>query len=187
MRGLFAVVFFVFCSWGSGIATAEAKSMVAQRSGVNVYSEPSLKGKVLQTLTKGTEVVVTDSERKGLFLSVRLQDGVDGFVPYIQLVEKSDENVTKVMNYVRQLVKPKDQADNSARKRSAAAVMGIRGLAASKSEELDSVSNARPNLKAVYEMEERDVNGADLEMLRAQVGKEMDSRLGEISGAAETE
>lgn len=158
--------------WIAVAAHAADRQMVAQRDGTKVYSEPSMKSAVKTELPKGTAVMVFEEGGKGLFRKVRLTDGTEGFVAYIQLAEQASGSSTKVMNLVRQLVKPGDQPDDSARRRSAAAVMGIRGLAASKSEELDSVSNARPNLKAVYDMEERQVKAADLEKLSQEVARE---------------
>jgi Zn-dependent protease with chaperone function len=160
----------------SSAARAEEKTMYVTRANAKLLSDKKLSSPPVATLKQGDAVTVVDGGNF-LFHKVKTPDGKNGFIPYTSVSEKNDSNLRKIFNSVKGITKPEEQTNNESRVRTTNAVMGIRGLNATPEEQLSSVSNARPNMKAVYTMEEFETRESD-------VTKLADAVMGELERAA---
>jgi hypothetical protein len=145
-------------------------AQVEAKKDIDIYSEPTNKSAVLGKLKTGESV---DSvERKGMFWQVKTKDGATGFVSVLAVKHNADAggNLAKaIKNVVKQ--GREDETDDS---RQRSAVMGVRGLA-----EDDSAGNAsalRPNLRAVFAMEDVNLRQKELEALGNDILAEIEKK-----------
>jgi hypothetical protein len=154
-------------------ANADEKTMYVNRANAKVLSDKKLSSPQVALLKQGDAVTVIEGGNY-LFLKIRMADGKSGFIPYTAVSEKNDSNLRKMFNAVKSITKPAEESNNESRVRTTNAVMGIRGLNATPEEQLSSVSNARPNMKAVYAMEEYQVRESDVAKLSDAVVGELE-------------
>lgn len=150
----------------------QAGSIAAKSDGVQVFESASKTSAVLMTLKKDQEL--ESGERKGLFWEVTLQGGKKAFVSVSNVTRKVEATSSSVAKAMRlENSKNREEADTaSARQRTS--VMGVRGL--SSSTRLANAGDVRPNLRAVYEMEDRKVNRKAVESLARLVNSEVESK-----------
>lgn len=147
-------------------------SEVEAKKDLDVYKDATNKSEVVGKLKSGDSA--ESVERKGMFWQIKMKGGETGFVSILSVKHKADENgnlAKAIKNVVKQ---GRSDDDDDSRQRSA--VMGVRGLAAD-----DSAANAgsiRPNLRAVFAMEDHNVRKKEVEALGADVFAEIEKSAG---------
>lgn len=142
-----------------GASEALAAEVEAKKDGVEVYSEATNKSAVVSTMKSGDALPAT--ERKGMFWQVDV-NGKPGFVSVLAVKHKPDVN-SDLANAIKSVVKDGHPGDESSETRARSAVMGVRGLASDDS--AGNAGNVRPNLRAVYKMEDRTVSAKKVEQV----------------------
>ena len=156
------------------IPTALADKFVAKRNGVLVYEQAAGTSKSVQTLKKGE--MVEAKERSGAFWAVELDAGKKGFVRASEILKIANSDANALSRAVQNATASKREKDDSAnaRARSASAVMGIRGL--DEDSNAGARANAKPNLGAVYQMEDKHVPESRIDSIEDGVNTELDSK-----------
>jgi uncharacterized protein YgiM (DUF1202 family) len=126
-----------------------AATVESQKDGVEVYSSADKSSAVIQKLKKGDKL--SAGERKGMYWQVKTSSGKDGFVNMLLVKVKPDENpgLADAMREAAKKGRSQSAADGG---RTRSAVMGVRGL--DDTGEVGVAANLRPNLHAVYRMED---------------------------------
>jgi len=142
---------------------------VEPKSGdVSVYGEATNKSEAIGSLKVGQKLEAV--ERKGMFWQVKTADGKIGYVSVLQVKHKADSS-SGLASAIKSAVKEGRSGDEVTESRSRTVVMGVRGL-----REDDSAGKAgdvRPNLRAVYDMEDKTVSPAKIEELGDKVFQEI--------------
>lgn len=155
---------------GGGAFAAEVE---AKKDGVEIFTDATNKSDVIGKLASGESVDA--GERKGMFWAVKTKDGKAGFVSVLAVKHKA-ESATDLSKAIKSVTNQGRQADDNSETRARSAVMGVRGL-----REDDDAGNAgalRPNLRAVYAMEDHAVKKKDLESHGETVFKEIAKKSG---------
>lgn len=149
---------------------AIAGSVEAKKDDVEVFAAADKGSAVVTKLKKGQ--AVTSSERSGMYWQVKLPDGKAGFVSVMAVKIKAEAG-GGLSDTLRDAVKAgrTNAEQNGARSRSA--VMGVRGLDENNTEMAGSV---RPNLRAVYSMEDTEVVQGKLDQQAAIVENDILAR-----------
>jgi hypothetical protein len=108
-----------------------------------------------------------------MFWEVKTKDGATGYVSVLAVKHNADTdgNLAKAIKNAVKQGRPEDDADDS---RQRSAVMGVRGLA-----EDDSAGNAsalRPNLRAVFAMEDSNLRQKELDALGNDILAEIEKK-----------
>jgi hypothetical protein len=123
--------------------------LIAQKPAVAIYSAADKASSVLVTLNAGD--TVTYSERSGMYWQVLTKDGKPGFVSVLAVKVKPEEKVG-LNDAMREAVKNGRSQSTADGGRTRSAVMGVRGL--DDTSETGMAGSLRPNLHAVYAMED---------------------------------
>ena len=162
--GAFAIV--------SIASTAIGASVEAKKDGVEIYATADKGAAVLQKLKKGESVA--SGERSGMYWKVKLAGGQAGFVSVLNVKSKTDGESGGLNNALREAVKAgRSSGDDGSRSRSA--VMGVRGL--DDTGDTAMAGAVRPNLRAVYLMEDIEVSQEKLDQQAELVNREIERRL----------
>lgn len=153
--------------------TAVASSVEAKKDGVEVFAAADKAAAVLTKLKKGESI--TSSERSGMYWRVKLQSGQAGFVSVLNVKVKSDGESGGLNNAIREAVKAGRSSGEQDGSRSRSAVMGVRGL--DDTSDTAMAGAVRPNLRAVYLMEDIDVSQEKLDQQADLVNREIEHRL----------
>jgi hypothetical protein len=153
--------------------TALAAEVEAKKDGVEIYADATNKSAVLGKMKSGEALKA--GERKGMFWAVTAKDGKAGFVSILAVNHKADGN-TDLANAVKSVVNEGRASDNSTESRARSAVMGVRGLAPD--DNMANASNIRPNLRAVYKMEDSQVKEKRVKELGDDVFAEIAAKAG---------
>lgn len=148
---------------------AYAKSVEAKRDGVDVLSSPDKNAPVLQKLKKGESL--PSKERKGMYWEVRLKNGKSGFVSILNVNHKAEEN--GISEAIRASIKEGRSTGEAEATRGRSAVMGVRGL---DDNDTALAGNIRPNMRAVYGMEDIQISQKQLEAFSEEINKEIAQR-----------
>ncbi len=147
-------------------------SVVAKSDGVEIYKEASDKAAKIATLKKND--AVETMERKGLFWQVKTATGEVGFVSVMKVKRQSGAGDNSISQAIRSASEDgRSNGDEVENTRARSAVMGVRGL--DESSETQYAGNAKPNLRLVYQMEDRQVSKRHIEKLETQLQKELES------------
>jgi hypothetical protein len=138
---------------------AAAADVEAKKDGVEVFADATNKSAVVSTLKSGQSLPA--GERKGMFWQVDLGGGKSGFVSVMAVKHKPDTN-TDLAKAIKTVVKDGRQ-DESNEGRARSAVMGVRGLAAD--DDAGNAGDVRPNLRAVFKMEDTQVTQKKLDQV----------------------
>jgi uncharacterized protein YgiM (DUF1202 family) len=151
-----------------------AAEVEAKKDGVEVYADATNKSDVLGKLKEGESL--TAGERKGMFWQVTTKDGKTGFVSVLAVKHKAEANddLAKAIKSVVKEGREGEGNNNDARARSA--VMGVRGLRAD--DDMANASNVRPNLRAVYKMEDVKQSNKKVQKLGDDVFNEIAKKSG---------
>lgn len=153
--------------------TAMAASVEAKKDGVEVFATADKAGAILAKLKKGESI--SSSERSGMYWRVKLQSGQAGFVSVLNVKVKSDGESGGLNNAIREAVKAGRNSGEQDGSRSRSAVMGVRGL--DDTSDTAMAGSVRPNLRAVYLMEDMDVPQEKLDLQADLVNREIERRL----------
>lgn len=137
--------------------SAFAGTIEAKKDGVEVYAAADKASAVLSKLKKGE--AIASGERSGMYWQVKLADGKKGFVSVLAVKIKADSN-DGLSGALRDAVKAGRTTNEQNGTRARSAVMGVRGLDDNNTAMAGSV---RPNLRAVYAMEDYSIPQAKLD------------------------
>ena len=150
--------------------SVQAGMLVASKSTVEVFSSGDKESPVLETMKSGD--TITYIERKGMYWQVTTKKGKAGFVSVLA-VKVKPEDKAGLNDAMREAVKNGRSQSSADGGRTRSAVMGVRGL--DDTSETSMAGSLRPNLHAVYAME-------DLEMSISVIDEQERSVLAEIEG-----
>ena len=155
------------------VATTESYggSVEAKKDDVEVFAKADKSAEVVSKLKKGESV--TSGERSGMYWQVNLPGGKSGFVSVLAVKIKADGGAG-LNDALRDAVKSGRETAEQTGGRSRSAVMGVRGLDDNNTAMAGSV---RPNLRAVYAMEDMDVAKAKLDQQAAIIENDIVSRM----------
>lgn len=164
-RFLLGIVLALPAPFAAWAAEVEAKK------DIEIFADATNKSEVVGKLAKGE--ALESVERKGMFWQVKTKDGKTGFVSVLAVSHKADtgSNLSKA---IKDVVKEGRATDETAETRARSAVMGVRGL-----REDDNMANAgavRPNLRAVYAMEDIRLQKKKIDELGAAVFNEISKK-----------
>ena len=151
--------------------SALAAHIEAKKDDVEVFADATNKSAVVTKLKAGQTALA--GERKGMFWSVTTTDGKAGFVSVLVVKHKPDADggLVKAINSVSKEGRTEGDGTDA---RARSAVMGVRGL--SDDDNVANAANIRPNLRAVYRMEDKSVSEKKMEQLGQQVLNEIASK-----------
>lgn len=150
-----------------------AASVEAKKDNVEVYATADKAAAVLATLKKGESVA--SKERSGMYWQVKLQTGQSGFVSVLNVKVKSEGESGGLNNAIREAVKAGRSSGEQDGTRSRSAVMGVRGL--DDTGDTAMAGAVRPNLKAVYLMEDSNISAEKLDQQAEIVNRDIELRL----------
>ena len=156
--------------------SALAAEVQAKKDGVEIYADATNKSDVLGKL--GKDQSLPAGERKGMFWQVKTKDGKDGYVSVLAVTRKADGN-SDLSKAIKSVVNKGHEGEDPNESRARSAVMGVRGLRAD--DDMANASNVRPNLRAVYKMEETHLSDKKLKKLGDEVFDEI-ARKSEAGG-----
>jgi hypothetical protein len=165
--GLTVPLVLAYSPWGL------AAEVVAKKDGVEIFAESTNKSEVLGTLKKGESL--ESVERKGMFWQVKVKESKIGYVSILAVKHNADAN-PGLVKAINGAVRGDRALDDSSESRARSAVMGVRGLRAD--DDMAQASQVRPNLRAVFEME-------DVRVSQKKIGELGDKVMGEIARKAE--
>lgn len=148
--------------------TGLAAEVEAKTAGVQVFSEANNKSAVLGTMEKGESLPAI--ERSGMFWQVTIKDGKKGFVSVLAVKHKPDTN-TALAKAIKGVAKEGRDSEDPTEGRQRSAVMGVRGLAPD--DDMANAGSVRPNLRAVYRMEDSLVGEKKVQTLGESVFDEV--------------
>lgn len=155
------------------MAQTAVSSEVEAKKDLDIYKEATNKSEVVGKLKTGDSA--ESVERKGMFWQIKLKSGETGFVSVLSVKHNADVN-GNLAKAIKNVVKQGRADDDDTDSRQRSAVMGVRGLAAD-----DSAANAgsiRPNMRAVFAMEDHDLRKKEMEALGAEVFAEIEKSAG---------
>ena len=141
---------------------------------VTVYADATNKSEAISSLKAGQKLEAV--ERKGMFWQVKTADGKVGYVSVLQVKHKADTS-SGLATAIKSAVKEGRSGDQVTESRSRTVVMGVRGLR--EDESAGKAGDVRPNLRAVYDMEDRTVSPAKLDELGEKVFREVARKAGD--------
>jgi hypothetical protein len=148
-----------------------AAPVAAKKDGVPVTADAKKDAAVLMELKKGE--VLEAGDREGMFWKVKTKDGRTGFVSVMLVQRQAGEDSNLASALRDEALKARQNNDGSDSTRARSAVMGVRGLDESKDTAM--AGNIRPDLRAVYRMEDRVVADNRVDRLEQLVLKEIEN------------
>ncbi len=166
LRQLFFTAVLV---WGG---SCFAGMVEASKDGVDVLSAADKASAVLQKLKKGD--TLRAGERSGMYWQVTGKDGKPGFVSVLAVKVKpgNDEGLNDAMREAVKNGRAQQSADGG---RTRSAVMGVRGL--DDTSDTGLAASLRPNLHAVYMMEDREMPRGRVDQQAALVTAEIERKV----------
>lgn len=143
----------------------------AKKDGTQVTSEAKKGSSVVLELKKGDTVEAGD--RSGMFWKVKTKDGKEGFVSVMAVQReagKEDGIQAELHNAALKARTANESGENS---RARSAVMGVRGL--NENDQMADVGALKPDLRAIYHMEDRSVSEQRVDKLESLVMKEVEN------------
>jgi hypothetical protein len=156
-----------------GAAPALGAEVEAKKAGVEIYADATNKSDVLGKM--GDKESLPAGERKGMFWEVTTKDGKKGYVSVLAVTRKADADAN-LANAIKNVVKDGRQEGDNNNERARSAVMGVRGLR--EDDDMANAANIRPNLRAVYAMEDANVAKKKVEELGESVFNEIAKKSG---------
>ncbi len=141
----------------------------AKKDGTQIMSEPKKGGSIVKELKKGE--TIESSDRAGMFWKVKTADGISGYVS-VMAVQREVENDSGIQNALHDAaMKARNSSESGETTRARSAVMGVRGL--NENNELAEIGTLRPDLRAVYHMEDRPLSGKRVDKIEELVLREV--------------
>jgi hypothetical protein len=144
----------------------------SQKDGVDVYSAADKASSVIVKLKKGD--TLRSQERSGMYWQVKTSDGKSGFVSVLVVKVKPEEKAG-LNDAMREAVKSGRSQSTADGGRTRSAVMGVRGL--DDTTDTGLAASLRPNLHAVYAMEDYDIQRGRIDAQANAVTKEIEGRM----------
>jgi hypothetical protein len=166
MKKIWGVILVSLCP-----TLARAGTVEAQKDNVEVFAAADKSAAVLTKLKKGE--TLKSAERSGMYWQVQTQDGKSGFVSVLGVKVKAEDK-SDLSNAMREAVKNGRSQSTADGGRTRSAVMGVRGL--DDTNDTGMAASLRPNLQAVYQMEDYDVPKARLDQQAELVAAEVERR-----------
>ncbi len=143
----------------------------ATKDGVDVYAGADKASAVVSKLKKGD--ALTAGERSGMYWQVQTKEGRPGFVNVLSVKVKpsSKEGLDEAMREAVKNGRAQQSADGG---RTRSAVMGVRGL--DDTSDTGMAASLRPNLHAVYMMEDLDIPRARIDQQAELVTAEIERK-----------
>ena len=163
----------VAASLGLVASSTLAAEVAAKKDGVEVYADATNKSQVLSKLKEGDSLKA--GERKGMFWQVTLKDGKAGYVSVLAVAHKADTDAD-LTKAIKSVVKDGRATDEASEGRARSAVMGVRGLR--EDDASANAGNVRPNLRAVYRMEDSPASKKKVDELGQSVFEEVAQKSG---------
>jgi hypothetical protein len=148
-----------------------AAPVAAKKDGVPITAEAKKDAAVLMELKKGE--VLEAGDREGMFWKVKTKDGKAGYVSVMLVQRQAGEDSNLASALRDEALKARQNNDGSDSTRARSAVMGVRGLDESKDTAM--AGNIRPDLRAVYRMEDRVVASNRVDRLENLILKEIEN------------
>lgn len=148
-----------------------AAPVAAKKDGVQVTAEAKKDAAVITQLKKGETLEAQD--REGMFWKVQTKDGKKGYVSVMNVQRQSGDDAGLANALREEALKARQDSDGSNATRARSAVMGVRGLDESK--DTATAGNIRPDLRAVYRMEDREVVAQRIDQLGDLINKEIEN------------
>lgn len=151
--------------------SALAGMVEAKQDGVQVTAGMEKGSAVIATLKAGE--TVDSVERKGIFWQVKLPGGKTGYVTIMAVKVKAADSGGggALAGAIKDAVQNGRSGSEGASARARSTVMGVRGL--DETNDTSYAANARPNLKAVFAMEDVKVPAREIENLSEKVFDEI--------------
>lgn len=143
----------------------------AKKDGTQITSEPKKGAAVVKEIKKGE--ILEAGDRAGMFWKVKTSDGKEGFVSVMAVQREAGKENGIQSELHNAALKARTANENGENSRARSAVMGVRGL--NENEELAQVGSLKPDLRAVYHMEDRAVSAKRVDKLEALVMKEVEN------------
>lgn len=165
-------LFWIFCLYAS---VGWGKALVkAKQNHVKIYEKANKKAAITGELQKGDTLPAHN--RTGMFWEVESTSGKMAYVSVLSVQYESDGKFSEgLSSALHNAIQKTREEDERAQVRARTSVMGVRGLDESKDSEF--AGNVRPNLRMVYEMEDRVVARANLSKLAEDVTTEVEHRV----------
>lgn len=138
-------------------STGFSSLIEAKKDDVEIFAGADKGAAVVAKLKKGE--TATAGDRSGMYWQVKLPGGKSGFVSVLAVKIRS-EGGAGINDAIRAAVKEGRTNSEQNGVRSRSAVMGVRGLDDNNTELAGSL---RPNLRAVYDMEDADIGKEKLD------------------------
>ncbi|RYZ92911.1 MAG: hypothetical protein EOP06_02715 [Proteobacteria bacterium] len=145
-----------------------AGTLLVTKAATQLTSSASKGSDVVKELSSG--VSCEASERVGMFWKAECL-GVKGFVSVLKMQREASKESTLASELYEAGKKARINGSDSTRTRSAA--MGVRGL--NENDELSQVGNLRPDLRAIYIMEDRRLDPKRVDSLERLVSEEIEA------------
>ncbi len=165
-------LFWIFClyapvGWGQAVVRAK-------QDHVKIYEKASKTAVITGELQRGNTLPAHN--RTGMFWEVESTSSKIAYVSVLSVQYESDGKSSEgLSSALHNAIQKTREEDESAQVRARTSVMGVRGLDESKDSEF--AGNVRPNLRMVYEMEDRIVAPASLSKLAQDVTTEVERRV----------
>jgi hypothetical protein len=157
----------LFWAWAAHAGTLEV-----QKDGTKILASGEKNASTVATLKKGD--LLTSSERSGMYWRVKSKDGKSGFVSVLAVRAKPDTS-GGINDAIRQVVKEGRGASTNDSGRARSSVMGVRGLDDTSDTGMAAV--VKPNMVAVYALEDFELAEGSLERLAEGVSLEVAARV----------
>lgn len=143
----------------------------AKKDGTQVTVEPKKGAAVVKEIKKGE--LLEAGDRSGMFWKVKTSDGKEGFVSVMAVQREAGKESGIASELHNAALKARNANESGENSRARSAVMGVRGL--NENDELAQVGSLKPDLRAVYHMEDRAVNSKRVDKLEELVMKEVEN------------
>ncbi|NRA64586.1 MAG: hypothetical protein HRU19_08895 [Pseudobacteriovorax sp.] len=145
--------------------------MLKTKKKAKIHAEPKKKSTVIAEAEK--DAVFESKGRKGMFWKIEYESNT-GYVSVLRV--KRVAGTKKGLSSVLESVSKAGRGGDTARVRSRSVVMGVRGL--DESSDLAQVGNMKPDLRAVYRMEDRHyVKANTFDLFEKSISREIEKKL----------
>jgi hypothetical protein len=155
---------------GALISSAASAGTLEAQKEAEIYAANDKKSAVIAKLKKGD--TVSSTERSGMYWQVKTKDGKSGFVSVLAVRAKADGSAN-LNDAIREAVKEGRGAAAADSGRSRSSVMGVRGL--DDSSDTGMAATLKPNMFAVYAMEDLDLPKTAVDQQAELVASEIES------------
>ncbi len=151
--------------------SAFGNEVSVKKDGTQITAEPKKGAAVVKELKKGE--ILDAGDRAGMFWKVKTTDGKEGYVSVMAVQREAGKESGIQSELHNAALKARTANESGETSRARSAVMGVRGL--NENNELAEVGSLKPDLRAVYHMEDRSVSDKRVDKLESLVMKEVEN------------